>query len=380
MSWTRALLNASVYLSLIPLLWVAGAKLFCSAVSEKRPWRERRVFPFIPVVVGVHERQVRKLFRSACAANRVYGPQLETTRKELMKEIRHALGIRASLFLMQRVVTGFMFIAVTVFTVIFIIHVPNDPGFTARDLSVLSFAAGTLTAVALFMLVYGRGIRQWYREASDAAAIELCADILSLIWVITRGGRGVLDVGYRCSLLRQRLGDFAEYSGYFFEAETRKGVLRHVAAVQKELATHSDKVMKEGEAALPGMVEMVSVILDRLIAQRWLGLLDVATLDDGTEVVQSSVETDSKRDGLILIGGSAVAAFVVGIGAAMGAPVAALMPVATMFMLGPAMMWGGRKIGVSPRIFLDSMRDSMGGENGATATPRSSEGAGDGNP
>ncbi|MEU9780682.1 hypothetical protein AB0H92_06825 [Streptomyces phaeochromogenes] len=286
----------------------------------------------------------------------------------MLEVARNGESVRASFFLFGNTVRGALLISVSVVSGYFVVRAPNDPGFTPADLSRFTFLIAILVAHAISLAVFQHEIRVWDQKMADITAICLCFVVLSHCWKLARGKEGVLATEYYSSVLRARLGDFATTSDSFIGSERKASVLRHVASVQKDLTMRSGSVLSDGVSAIPDAAKAIILLLERLVEERWLGLLDLPDTLESEQVIQSSVERTSRRDGFIVIGGSAAAALMVGVAGATGLPVTAAIPAALIFLLGPAMLWGGRRLGMSPKVVLGSMANSMTGA-GAAETP-----------
>ncbi|MGC0339531.1 hypothetical protein RKD20_004565 [Streptomyces sp. SLBN-8D4] len=375
-TWARAAVDTAVSVTLIPILGLLIAQALCAFLSDKTPWRDCRIFPAIPFTVHSDDAEVRRKARTSSAVSRAFGSPIAISYKNLLQDARYAEGVRAALNALGSAILALVGLGMVAILVYFTVLTPNDPGLTPRDVRDVGQAAGILGAVVLFLLRLRRGFGGWDRDLSDLTAITLCLDLLSHCWGIARGEEKLLDVEYYCSRLCARLGDFASSSNAFSDPERREAVLNHVALVQKELTLHSGRVLSGGAADLPGMVKVTGLLLERLLEQRWLGLLDLPDSGEIESTVRSSAETDPPRDGFIVICGSIAAALMMGASAAAGLPVAGMMPGALMLLLGPAMFWGRNRLGVSPRIVLDSIRNSVIGEGrqGGEQQTGSSEG------
>ncbi|GGO49420.1 hypothetical protein GCM10012287_26730 [Streptomyces daqingensis] len=113
---------------------------------------------------------------------------------------------------------------------------------------------------------------------------------------------------------------------------------------------------------------MLSWLIDRLIEERWLNLLDVPqTADDEVLQTSSPDPNEDRRDAWIVMGGSLLAAVALCIVTTLGVPLTAGIPAAFVFLMGPAVLMGSRKLGASPRGLLTSVRSSVEGGGGSGA-------------
>ncbi len=152
----------------------------------------------------------------------------------------------------------------------------------------------------------------------------------------------------------------------FSESEIRKGassrqgeIFEHTVRVKMALDECAGRVLKEGESAMPALVAMLMKILERLSSGRLLGLLDEDELP--AYVPPSPVELEdevNKGDRRIVLWGALFAAIAAGVMISLGVPAAAVVPAALIFLMGPAVLWGSKKIGI-PGELMDSMRQGV---------------------
>ena len=153
----------------------------------------------------------------------------------------------------------------------------------------------------------------------------------------------------------------------FGESEVRKGgvarqkeLFEHAVRVKSALDEYAGKVLKEGNVALPGLVAMLMKILERLSEGRLLCLLDENELPAYAPPSEAELEEETRKsDGRIVLLGATAAAVAAGFMITLGVPAGAVVPAALIFLIGPAALWGSKKIG-NPREFLDSMRQGVG--------------------
>ncbi|MBQ0847456.1 hypothetical protein J8N05_04340 [Streptomyces sp. BH-SS-21] len=198
--------------------------------------------------------------------------------------------------------------------------------------------------------------KRWRKQEADAQALLTCVSVLYLCGEMLMGRAKALTVDRFNSILCQNLGDFASDSPEFPDTERRLEVLRHVSGVQQVLMKSSGRLLIDGSEGVPGLVRELESLLDGLLEQRWLNLLDVSSVTSAESVTQSSQGEIDRRDIWIVVGGSSVAAIGLGVAAGIGVPLAAAVPAALVFLLGPAALWGSKRLGVSPRHVLDSVR------------------------
>jgi hypothetical protein len=242
-------------------------------------------------------------------------------------------------------------------------------------------AAAAYTYVIFSMLALWRITvmsRTWRRKVSDLEAFATCLSILRRCGEKHKGsyGGGALSIDLEVSSLCRQLGDFAASPAFSMDAERRSSVAHHVAEVQRVLMEASAGVLTNGKDGLADLVAKVAELADNLYEERWLRLLeipDAADLDAVTQNVDNSV---GKRDAWIVIAGSLVAAVGIGAAAVLGVPVAAAVPAALIFLLGPATIWGSRRLGMSPKNLLESLRTPIAEAGQGGVPPQQPDGQG----
>jgi hypothetical protein len=181
-----------------------------------------------------------------------------------------------------------------------------------------------------------------------------------------------LDIEAAISDLCNELADFANTNQVLNKPPRQQEVARHVDRVQEELRSASGRILSGGLEEIPGLVRSVGTILERTIERRWLCLLDLPSTGSPPPPAHTSHRENGKRDALIVMGGSLAAAIGLGVANTAGVPLSAAVPATLVFLLGPATLWGSRRLGVSPRGLLDSVRTSVA-ESGRTDSQQSSE-------
>ncbi|MEU0646146.1 hypothetical protein [Streptomyces umbrinus] len=152
----------------------------------------------------------------------------------------------------------------------------------------------------------------------------------------------------------------------FGESEVRKGgtvrqkeLFEHAVRVKLALDEHAGKVLREGNIALPGLVAVLMKILERLSEGRLLCLLDENELPAYSPPSAAELEEEVRKgDGRIVLWGATAAAVAAGVMISLGVPVGAVVPAALIFLMGPATLWGSKKLG-NPRELLDAMRQGV---------------------
>ncbi|WP_143676475.1 hypothetical protein [Streptomyces sp. TLI_146] len=152
----------------------------------------------------------------------------------------------------------------------------------------------------------------------------------------------------------------------FSKSETRRGgtarqreLFEHAVRVELALDECVGRVLKEGVSELPNLVAMLMRILERLAAGRLLALLDDNQLPVYTPPSAEELEEETtKGDRRIVLWGATAAAAAAGVTISLGVPVGAVVPAALIFLMGPAVLWGSKKIG-NPKDLMDAMRQGV---------------------
>ncbi|MFJ5914340.1 hypothetical protein ACIQFW_00880 [Streptomyces ardesiacus] len=224
---------------------------------------------------------------------------------------------------------------------------------TVVDMAVI---VGGLLAILFVQFRFADISNQWKRQNSDAEAIASCVFVLHLL---THRRLDPLGVEEAVADLCDELAIFVNSNAVLNNSARQAEVSRHVGQVQKELRQVSGNILSGGVSEIPGLVRSVGTILERLIEQRWLCLLDLPETASHSPSARASHLQDWKRDAWIVMGGSLAAAIGLSAAAMSGVPLSAAVPATLVFLLGPAALWGSRRLGVSPRGILDSVRASV---------------------
>ncbi|SFS73372.1 hypothetical protein SAMN04487982_103210 [Streptomyces sp. ok210] len=365
-SWLRVILESIFYLTALPLMVGLQVNIACRRLSSSTPWKEGRIFPFLSIKVRVDEEFNKRRNRRAIAVCRAYGSPLHISYKELLQEYEHARSCRDALRRLTSVVPLLTTIcgcgAAATYAIFTWGDHPNfDPEGARELINVLVIIFSSWAATQRFETF----LRRWQKQNCDIEAIISCFFILHLCGDLVRNKARPLEIEESVRDLREELGDFVTSSEYFSEPSRRESVSRHVALVQQELMSSSGTLLTGGSLNVPGVVKTIGCLLERIIQQRWLGLLDLSDGAEPESVTLSPEDRTGKRDAWIVMGGSIAAALGLGVAAAMGVPLSAAVPAALIFLLGPATLWGSRRLGMSPRSLLDSARTSVAGANQA---------------
>ncbi|MGW1894038.1 hypothetical protein ACWCP6_27870 [Streptomyces sp. NPDC002004] len=235
-------------------------------------------------------------------------------------------------------------------------------------LATVWYSAGSLGA----LLAWQTAQRFWTRLAGDHRAVRWCAFVLHDALLVAYGrDDAVRGVNAGVSEICRVLEEYAAQDAAFPAEGQRQAVSAHVMQVRRALVAAANGLLRDGRDALPGLVRTVSTLLDRLVAERWLALLDLEEPSAAADADDlASGPTEERRDRLVVLAGSMLAAGGLATAAAFGVPLGAAVPGALVFLLGPAMMWGGKGLRPSAHRMFASLQEGIG-RAGATAEPPS---------
>lgn len=347
-------------------LALAGNCVMLSTVTWgfARFWGRRIAATFFwergrPAVVNAED---RRLAVSATAVARYCGRQTESTVGALAARLAVARRARKRRSLLYNTIGWILALCPTILFVAAIIseRENSDAVYLLRHYY-RAISAYAVCATAMVVLEQAR--RQWFRQSSDHRALIACAELLSNCKAVIRRGPVILganlDVAYLCRALETFSGEKIVFR---VEAQ-REEVCAHTAAVCRELVGVSGGLLRDGPEAAAHFATTLSTLLDRLVAERWLRLLDVD--EQGTPGDARGGDREAReRDGWVVVGGSLAAAVGLGTSATLGVPLTAAVPGALIFLLGPAMLWGSKRLRPSARQVLTSVE---GGLRGASA-------------
>ncbi|MGP2437660.1 hypothetical protein [Streptomyces sp. JW3] len=355
-SWPSTITVSAAALILVPTFFALQTANLLQHISKSPPWAEGKYFPLLPFKPHPDERFHRKRNRKATAVSRMHRSPLRTSREKLLSESMRAEQVRQA----QRGFTYGSALAIlmagAVEAIYLAVRIPVEAGLTPAVVRTSSFYLAVTLAAGVSVQQIQNYNRKWREQRADLSAVDSCLDLLGLCGEASRGTIGPLSISTEVAHLCDHLGIFATANRYLPDPTMRASVEAHVARVQRELVRRSEDCLSGGNAAMGGLVEAVGTVLDRLIEQRWLGLLDLPASDPPTSVSQSPRTHIDKRDVLIIMGGALAASVGLGAAASMGVPLAAAVPAALFFLLGPATLWGSKRLGASPRNMLDSLR------------------------
>jgi hypothetical protein len=341
----------------LPPLCYLAARLILREIGMSNFWRGGRVLFVWPVRVdeGLCRRQARRML----AVVRYHGHPMGLTTAELAAALRHATRVQRTVRSTTNAVSlGAGIPVVAAFGAVVWAMVAQAATY---DIAVLM-----VTLVAVYMcgaavaLQASRQSKDWARFVADDAAAVTCRQLLLEFADFARNDGSPVYVEYLAGRLCRELGDFVSTERNFPDKERSKQLKAHVAAVQQELHALTNGVLREGAGAVPAFAGAMSVLTERLVQERWLRLLDVADVaEDPVRTETATQQEAAKRDGWIVVGGSLTAALGLGAAATLGIPLAAAVPAAVVFLLGPATLWGSKNLGWSPRDLLRTAQRSV---------------------
>ncbi|WP_326651555.1 hypothetical protein [Streptomyces sp. NBC_01750] len=242
----------------------------------------------------------------------------------------------------------------------------KSPGLTDRTYSwgdlneFVSFCGGIVISVVA-LIAFHRMMLHLSYLAADLGAVRRCFLVLEEVYWIIKGSGSILTLDDLAKKFSDELSSFAKVRWSSATPEQYERVSLHITAVQNELRIATQGVLRHGTDKLPEFARLHRDVLERLIDERWMSLLDIPDATEANSAFINSTNTQrDRRDAWIVILGAAVAALVIGLATAVGVPPAASVPAALIFLLGPATLWGGRRLGMGPRDFMGSLRGSFG--------------------
>ncbi len=375
MNWREVVLWVVGYCFLLPFgSWVVSWVIF-RLLFLNRPWRPRTQKEARNSQLST-SRAVRENPRRALAVVRFFGvrPEIDLTAltESYEESSRSYAKLASQMSFHLLVVTSALFgISLAVFFNAGEVRSPWKDGAIAFGLfsSSVIYLHGAVAKFVKFRAeeIYLRAFMQSVR------CLSLCGSLV-------RGDSTPLVLDQHVSLLSRQLGTFSVV-GYSGMSEQRKGELRkHVQEVQQALHLAATKILREGPAGCGELVSLLSVLMHRLREQRWQALLDDGQLVTNDSPLQHAVIDKERGDSWIVLVGAIIAAAFVGLATTLGVPAAATVPAALIFLLGPAALWGSKKLGVTPRYLLNATRDGVAPPNQMqlVQSPPSGSGGGSG--
>ncbi|MFJ8022131.1 hypothetical protein [Streptomyces sp. NPDC096311] len=243
----------------------------------------------------------------------------------------------------------------------------NPPSATSQkyswdDLNSLVVYAGLVITCLTALVAFHFTMRYIAFLVADLGAIRRCFVVFEEAYQIVKGSGSILSLDDLAKKFSDELSSFARAKWGSAPQEQYRNVTLHITAVQHELRKVTDDVLMRGTEALPQFVRVHKHVLDRLIDERWMSLLDVPNSTEPSPSLIDPVDTKrDRRDSWIIILGAAAAALVIALGAAVGVQPTVSIPAALVFLMGPAALWGSKRLGIGPRDFMGSLRSSYSG-------------------
>lgn len=204
-----------------------------------------------------------------------------------------------------------------------------------------------------------RRVRAFVASVGHRRAFYECCRCVVLCLDVREGRSTIISVDRRVHQIGRALIRFGESEARKGGASRQNQLFEHAVRVKAALDECAGRALKEGESALPDLVAMLMKILERLSAGRLLGMLDENELPAFVPPSAEELEGEAdKGDRRIVLWGAAAAAVVAGVMISLGVPAGAVVPAALIFLMGPAVLWGSKKIG-NPRELMDSMRQGV---------------------
>ena len=348
------------------LLGMAYLEMFLRVISRKMPWSRGRYIPLLPLKIRTNFKGRRRDVVRAVAVGRFFGSPPKSPHRDLMAWFSIVYSTRRGL----AIYTSLLIRGLSVPLIVWLLYsgIAGVSSFEVNDAIGAAAYSYTIFAMLAWWRIFAIQ-RNWRRRIADLEAFGACLSILHRCGEKVRGGYkgGALVIDLEVTSLCRYLGDFVASPTFSLDGERRASVARHVAEVQRVLMEASAGVLASGNDGLATLVGKVTELADGLYEERWLRLIEIPDAPDSNAVTQSSDSSVDKRDAWIVVGGSVLAALGLGVAVALGVPVAAAVPAALIFLLGPATIWGSRRLGMSPKNLLESVRAPIveAGQGGA---------------
>ncbi|WP_434593938.1 hypothetical protein [Streptomyces sp. A5-4] len=361
--WEEAVSALLLWCIFTPAMLYMVIKILCRHAVLAESWRSPKIIPFLPFSIRLNATRPKREARKVAALSRYCGRVTESRISQL--ESAYSASELAERWFLRNIIL--MFTAFTSGVVVLFLGFRGLDPELAKSYKVTPETTPYLAAgfsANIMLAVAAINYRRWEKilsdRASDLKAIRSCFAALTACEALIRGHGSILAVEKRVGEISHNIARFPVANVSLSTDARLPTVLAHISAVQKELKRSSGEVLRGGVAQSLGLVVTLSTLLDRLIAERWLNLLDI---DDSAETVagldtQDDIRRD-RRDTWIVMSGSLVAAIVLGSVIAVGMPLAVGAPAALVFLLGPAVLWGSRRLGASPKGLLEAVETSL---------------------
>jgi hypothetical protein len=360
LQWNEIVIRSILGLIVIPAIAWYVAFMATRLVSIFRPWRTSHQSPMSSVTLtsrGARKRNPRK----AVAAARFFEARtpLEIHRvAENYKEHAKSFERLKSWF------TAFLAAPLVLLPALFlsVLHkIQEEPA-----IELLPIFVGLLAGTVIYASITWTAFRRFARQELHGVAYLLAVRCLGMCADLPRGRTSPLALDQQSATLGRILGTFSIVGYPGMSDRRRKDLQEHVRHVQQALHSASSGILKEGKSASKNLAEVVGVLVSRLAEQRWGCLLDEDQLVKGETALEHSIRAGNRKDAWIVIIGAVIAAGLVGAASALGVPAAATIPAALIFLVGPALVWGSKSMGIEPRFLLTSSKESLTGQGQRT--------------
>ncbi|MGW6905598.1 hypothetical protein [Streptomyces sp. NPDC054940] len=202
-------------------------------------------------------------------------------------------------------------------------------------------------------------IRSYMASMGYRRAFYECCKCVVLCLDVVEQRAPILSVDRKVHLIGRMLIRFGESEARKGGTARQRQLFEHAVRVKLALDECAARALKEGAGELPKLVAMLMKILERLASGRLLGLLDEDELPTYVPPSAGELEEEaSKGDRRIVLWGATAAAVAAGVMISLGVPAGAVVPAALIFLMGPAVLWGSKKMG-NPRELMDAMRQGV---------------------
>jgi hypothetical protein len=230
------------------------------------------------------------------------------------------------------------------------------------------------TAVALIVFAatwcrreFLRSFKKLKAESHRVAFYRCCRCIRECLQAAD-GQVSLLIVDARVQQLGRDLTRFGSNGILGTNTTRQRQLMEHTSRVSDALDRGSAKILQIGVDELPQLARILFSILDRMSAGRWLNLINDAELPPYSAITEAEAEEEERKtDAAIIVVGASIAAILTGVAITLGLPAGAVVPAALIFLLGPATLWGSKKM-TNPRQTLEAMKQSVG-QNSETSQP-----------
>lgn len=196
-------------------------------------------------------------------------------------------------------------------------------------------------------------------QESSRTAFYLCCRTLITCHSAAEGKASLLYLDRRMHYFTLSLVRFGKSGAPQLSPKRQQQLLEHASRVSVAFNSRSERFFIDGVNAIPDLVKSLTDVLERISDEKWLNLMDetelVAYQPPSTEELEEEVR---RADGKVILLGATTAAILVGVLISLGVPAGAVVPGALIFLLGPATVWGSKKVG-NPREMLDAFKGGI---------------------